>query len=82
MRKTYSMLLSLTKPIGRFIEYTLKPLLDDTREVIELAEKNGWNPQEIKRSILIYSIWQTVLNLVQTIIVTGAICYTCLRIMK
>ena len=76
------MLLNLIKPIGRFIDYTLKPLLDDTREVIELAEQHGWNPSDIKNSILIYTIWHSIISLLQTIIITGAICYTCLHIMK
>ena len=69
------------KPIGAFIEYTLKPLIDDSKELIELMEKNGLKGQDlIKASAIIY-VFHSFLNFITAITVTGLICYTVLQIL-
>lgn len=67
-----------TKPIGAFIEYTVKPLIDDTRELIDLLEKHGLKFTDLKAVIFIY-IFNAVMNLITSLAVTGMICYTALH---
>lgn len=58
------------KPIGAFIEYTLKPIIDQAIELIELLEKKGLPAKEIsKLSIKIYLI-TTLTGFLRDIIIT------------
>ncbi len=67
------------KPLGAFIEYTLKPLLDDARELIELLEKHGITIRDIlPYAIRIYLI-DSMLRLITTLVATGLICWTALH---
>lgn len=67
------------KPIGAFIEYTVKPLIDDTRELIDLLEKHGLT--DLKKVIYLY-VFNAVMNLILSLSVTGMICYTALRFLN
>ena len=69
------------KPIGAFIEYTLKPLIDDSRELIELLEKHNIVGRDVIYSAIKLYIFHSLLNFLTSIIVTGLICYTTLRLL-
>lgn len=67
------------KPIGAFIEYTLKPLIDDSRELIDVLESHNIKLGDVlKYSFRIY-IFDGILRLITTVACTGLICYTALR---
>ena len=69
------------KPIGAFIEYTLKPLIEDSRELIDLLEKHNIATGDIIRQASKLYIFHSILNFLTSITVTGLICYTALRIL-
>ena len=67
------------KPIGAFIEYTLKPLIDYSRELVELLAKEGVELRgTLKYAYRLYIIDVVARSLVN-LIATGMICYTALR---
>lgn len=70
-----------TKPIAAFIEYTIKPLLDDARELIVLCGEKGFSREDLK---LAYSLFiaQMVLDFIKGILITGLICLTLLHILS
>lgn len=64
------------KPIGAFIEYTLKPLIDYSHELLDVLDKHGLKGRDvIDRAIKIY-ILDMVCRSVTSITCTGLICYT------
>ena len=69
------------KPIGAFIEYTLKPLLDDSREVLELLEANGFTKEDVSKVVWLF-VLERMIGLVNSIFVTGIICFTIFRILS
>lgn len=76
--------LNPAKPVAAFIEYTLKPLLDDARELIILMEEKGFKKEDL-RYVYKLMIWQVVADLTKSIVVTGLLCLTilhCLNIQK
>lgn len=67
------------KPIGAFIEYTLKPLIDDARELIDALESHNLKLGDVIRVAYRIYILDSFLRLVTTVACTGLICYTALR---
>ena len=67
------------KPIGAFIEYTLKPLIDDSRELIDVLESHNIKLGDVLRYAFRIYIFDSVMRLVTSVVVTGLICYTALR---
>lgn len=63
------------KPFGAFIEYTLKPILDDCRELIEILDAHGLKASELHLAWKIF-LFQAVLDFLKSIMVTGMICFT------
>ena len=64
------------KPMGAFIEYTIKPLIDQSRELVELLEKHDVKlGSTLKYAFRLYIIDVIARSLV-TLISTGLICYT------
>ena len=64
------------KPIGAFIEYTLKPLIDDSRELLDLLDKHGLKTGDvIERAFKLYIV-DCVSRSVVTLLSTGMICLT------
>jgi len=64
------------KPIGAFIEYTLKPLIDDSRELIDLLDKHEIKlGDSISYAFKLYII-DVVTRSIVTLLSTGMICYT------
>ena len=70
------------KPIGAFIEYTLKPLVDDSRELIELLEKHDLKLGDVIRKATFLYIFYSVVNFLNSIIITGMICYTVFHLLN
>lgn len=68
------------KPFGAFIEYTLKPILEEIKEVLELADSKSIE-KAFYYSIFIF-IFDKVVTSVTTIVITGAICLTILHILS
>ena len=69
------------KPFGAFIEYTLKPILDQVREILELSNNDY---KSLKKTFFIsvaLFIFERLLSGVITLLVTGALCWTILRIL-
>ena len=71
---------SLIKPFGAFAEYTVLPLLDRCRELIELSDKHGLKLKTMLKIGIILFIVDKVFSLVTTIAVTLLICSTALLI--
>lgn len=69
------------KPIGAFIEYTLKPLLDDARELIIALDEKGFKKDDIKWAFWLFMV-QIVFDFVKAVLITGMICYTLSLILK
>ena len=70
------------KPIGAFIEYTIKPLIDDSIELLNKLESSGIKPGEILKSAWRLYIFDRLLCFVTTLSCTGLIClavYYCLH---
>ena len=64
------------KPIGAFIEYTVKPLIDYSHELLDLMEKHGLRLSDsVKYACKIYIADMVVRSLTQ-IACTGLVCYT------
>lgn len=77
MTYTEPMRLSLDpKPIGAFIEYTLKPLIDDSHELLDLMVKHEIKLGDvIEKSMKLY-IADLIARTVTTLLSTGMICLT------
>ena len=73
------------KPIGAFIEYTLKPLIDYSRELIDILDERGVGlKSSLDYAIKLYIIDLIVRSIV-TLLCTGMICltaYYCLHLAK
>ena len=68
------------KPFGAFIEYTLKPILEEVREILELSDTKSLE-KAFYSSIFLF-IFDKLITSITTIIVTGVICWTLLRILS
>ena len=72
------------KPVAAFLEYTLKPLIEDATDLIQLAESNGINLVRSAKYAVFIFIFQEVMNLIKTVIITTLVCatliYYCLHI--
>lgn len=73
---------NILKPYGAFVEYTLKPLLDDTKEILELVEKQGIPVKELKRVAIFLYIYHELMQFIMTCAITGAICLTVSKIVR
>lgn len=73
------------KPVGAFIEYTLKPLIDQSHELLDLMVKHDIKLGDvIEKSMKLYII-DIVARSIVTLLSTGMICltaYYCLYIVK
>ena len=73
------------KPLGAFIEYSLRPAIEDTVEVLNRMESLGLNPKDALRSVWKLYLFDKITSMVTQFIVTGALCFTilnCLRTTK
>lgn len=63
-------------PIGAFIEYTVKPLIDYSHELLDLLDKHGLKGRDIVQHAVRIYILDMVVRSVTSLLVTGMICYT------
>ena len=63
------------KALGAFVEYTLKPIIEDTRDLIDMCEGKPNINQLVDRAYRIF-MWQQIGYALTSIIVTGIICLT------
>ena len=68
------------KPAAAFAEYTLKPLIDDARELLVLLQDNGLKLSDMKLAVRLF-IFDRILAFLTSVTVTGLICYTALNIL-
>jgi hypothetical protein len=70
------------KAYGAFIEYTIKPLIDDSRELLEILEKHDVKLKDvIKGAIWLYVI-DAIVRTATTILVVWLICSTSLHFLN
>jgi len=63
------------KALGVFVEYTLKPIIEDARDLLEMCEGKPDINQLVDRAYKIF-MWQQIGYALTSIIVTGMICST------
>lgn len=68
------------KPVAAFVEYTLKPLIDDARELLVLLQEQGLTIKQIKIAVWLF-VFERILSFAGSIIVTSLICYTAFHIL-
>ena len=68
------------KPAAAFIEYTLKPLIDNYRELSVILKEQGIEIKHLRVAIWLF-VLDRLIAFSTSIIVTGIICYTALRIL-
>ena len=68
------------KPAAAFIEYTVKPLLDDARELLVLLQEQGLTIKQLKVAVALF-VLDRLLSFAGSIIVTSLICYTAFSIL-
>jgi hypothetical protein len=75
------------KPIGAFLEYTVRPLLDEFKWVLLELEKKGipvteQNISRILRGLIRGYVLYVLISFIQAVVITGMICLTALAILK
>lgn len=73
-------MLSDPKALGAFIEYTLRPILEDARELLEFVKKENIDIETTAKFALCAFLFERVLGVLVSIIVTGGICFTVYRV--
>ena len=70
-----------TKPFAAFVEYAMKPLLEDMREILELLEKNGVKVSELTDLAWRFFIFHHIMTFTSSVVVTSLICLTLLKLL-
>ena len=67
-----------SKPLGAFIEYTLKPIIEESHDLLNLMKDHDLKAGYlVEKAFKLYIIDCTVRTLT-TIVCTGLVCYTAL----
>ena len=70
------------KPFGAFIEYTVKPILEEIRDIFELCD----NDYKALKDCMFLAFWififERLLTFATTILVTIIVCLTVYRILS
>ena len=70
------------KPFGAFIEYTVKPILEEIREIFELTGNDYKTLKKYFKLSVIIFIVERILTTLKTISVTIIVCWTVLQILS
>ncbi len=70
------------KPFGAFIEYTLKPILDEVREILELSNRDTKSLTKAFHLSVVIFIFDKIVSSLTSLLITGAICWTLLHILS
>lgn len=68
------------KPLGAFVEYTVKPLLEEVRDILDLADSKSIE-RAFWGAIFIF-IFDKLITCINSLLITGIICLTILRILS
>ncbi len=82
MNRTFTLSLIDPKPFGAFIEYTLKPILEEMREILELSNRDTRSLRRVFYVSVCLFVFDKFVSSLTTLAVTGAICWTILRILS
>ena len=63
-------------PIGAFIEYTLKPLIDDAHELLDKFEENGLKADQLVKVTVKLYIFDKLMSFITQVTVTSLLCLT------
>ena len=66
------------KPMGAFIEYTVKPILEEANELLDRMDESGLHTKDILNQAIKLYIIDVVGRLVVNVLCTGMICATVL----
>ena len=70
------------KPIGAFIEYTVKPVLDDIKETLDKMEEHKIPARKMLPMMIKLYVFDRITSAITTLLVTGAICATTLKLLS
>lgn len=70
------------KPFGAIAEYVIKPLLDDMRETMLMMEEHDMPIKDLMNLAWKLFIFDKLVTLVNTVLVTGIICWTLFHILS
>jgi hypothetical protein len=70
------------KPFGALVEYTLKPVLDDIKETLDKLEEHKIPAKKLLPMMIRLYMFDRITNAIITLLVTGAICFTALRLLS
>ena len=70
------------KPLGAFIEYTLKPLSEDMRDILEYMEKHGINIEDFYPKVMYLFIFERVMTFFTATVVTSILSGTILWVLS
>lgn len=70
------------KPYAQFIEYTIKPLVDDTRELMDIATDHGIKLKDMVNKAVFLFVFDKIVSIALSITITGMICLTAFIILS
>ena len=70
------------KPFGALIEYTIKPVLDDIKETLDKMEEHKIPARKMVPMMVRLYMFDRITNAIVTLLVTGAICATTLKLLS
>jgi len=69
------MIIDPAKPIAAFIEYTLKPIIEDSHELLTMMKEQGYSREDLQGVAGLF-VFQVAMDFLKSIVVTGIICLT------
>lgn len=72
----------MIKAAGAFIEYTMKPIIEDIHELFDRCEKLGIHPKESLVPAVILYLFDKATDVFNSVLIVGMICYTALEISR
>ena len=70
------------KPVGAFVEYTLKPLVDDIHELLERLGQSDVDLKDIMKGAFRLYVFDRVMAFITSLSVTLLICATILIVLR
>ena len=64
------------KPIGAFIEYTIKPILEESNELLDRMGESGLHTKDILHEAVKLYILDFISRMIVNVLCTGMICLT------
>ena len=68
--------------MGAFIEYTVKPLLDDAHELLKDFKDVGLDVNDMTWFLMKLYIFERVMSFMTQVVIAGIICFTALRFLS